>query len=138
MFIPIINGKWQYMNFKITNVCFISSYTYPCRRIKAIVYTMASSGILVGAWDHLKWGHIRPIQNNNNKDADEIIDEKLIVYAEYDEEYFTFISSEAWRALKDWMNYGEISGELINNYSWVMRDYIKCSLRTFIHQQLNL
>jgi hypothetical protein len=86
----------------------------------------------------ISWGHIRPIQNNNNKDADEIIDEKLIVYAEYDEEYFTFISSEAWRALKDWMNYGEISGELINNYSWVMRDYIKCSLRTFIHQQLNL
>ncbi len=34
---------------------------YPDRRIKAIVYTMASSGIRLGAWDYLRWGHIIPI-----------------------------------------------------------------------------
>ena len=39
----------------------------------------------------------------------------MIVYAGEDEEYFTFISPEAWRALKDWMNYRETSGEQINN-----------------------
>ena len=34
---------------------------YPDRRIKAIVYTMTSSGIRLGAWDYLRWEHIQPI-----------------------------------------------------------------------------
>jgi integrase len=90
---------------------------YPDRRIKAIVYTMASSGIRIGAWDYLQWGHIAPIEKNA-----EVVSAKMIVYAGDDEEYFTFISVEAWRALKEWMNYREISGEIINGESWVMRD----------------
>jgi hypothetical protein len=93
---------------------------YPDRRIKAIVYTMASSGIRIGAWDYLQWGHIRPIQNKK-KDG-EIVAAKMIVYAGEDDEYFTFISPEAWKALTDWIRYREASGELINNDSWVMRD----------------
>jgi hypothetical protein len=92
---------------------------YPDRRIKAIVYTMASSGIRIGAWDYLQLGHIRPIQKN--KDG-EIVAAKMIVYAGEDDEYFTFISPEAWKALTDWIRYREASGELINNDSWVMRD----------------
>jgi integrase len=90
---------------------------YPDRRIKAIVYTMASSGIRLGAWDYLQWGHIQPVERNG-----EVVAAKMIVYAGDEEEYFTFISPEAYRALKDWMNYRETSGEVINNYSWVMRD----------------
>lgn len=90
---------------------------YPDRRIKAIVYTMASSGIRIGAWDYLQWGHIRPIERNGKIDA-----AKLIVYAGEDDEYFTFISSENWKALREWVSYREASGELINNDSWVMRD----------------
>jgi len=34
---------------------------YPDRRIKPVVYTMASSGIRIGAWDGLQWKHIKPI-----------------------------------------------------------------------------
>ena len=35
---------------------------YPDRRIKPAVYIMASTGIRVGAWDYLKYGHITPIE----------------------------------------------------------------------------
>jgi hypothetical protein len=46
----------------------------------------------------------------------------MIVYAGEDEEYFTFISPEAWRALREWINYRETPGEIIKDDSWVMRD----------------
>jgi len=49
---------------------------YPDRRINAIVYTMASSGIRLGAWDYLRWGHIKPI-----KSKDIVIAAKITVYA---------------------------------------------------------
>jgi hypothetical protein len=90
---------------------------YPDRRIKAIVYTMASSGIRVGAWDYLQWGHIRPLERDGK-----VIAAKMIVYAGEDEEYFTFISPEALQALREWMTYRQTSGECITENSWVMRD----------------
>ncbi len=93
---------------------------YPDRRIKAIVYTMASSGIRLGAWDYLKWGHIRPISDNNDKEI--VVAAKIIVYSGEDEEYYSFISKEAFYALNEWIKYRENSGELINEDSWLMRD----------------
>ncbi len=90
---------------------------YPDRRLKAIIYTMASSGIRLGAWDYLKWGHIRPIENDGKVEA-----AKIIVYGGEEDEYFSFISKEAYQELVDWMKYREFSGELIDENSWVMRD----------------
>ena len=90
---------------------------YPDRRIKAIVYTMASSGIRIGAWDYLRWGHIRPIERDGK-----VIAAKMIVYAEEDEEYFTFISSQGWEALRNWIDTRQAAGETISDASWVMRD----------------
>ena len=90
---------------------------YPDRRIKPIVYTMTSSGIRVGAWDHLKWDHIRPIIKNGK-----LIAAKVIVYAGEDDQYFTFITAEAYTALDLWMKYRSNCGEQITNDSWVMRD----------------
>lgn len=40
---------------------------YPDRRIKPIVFTMASSGIPIGAFDYLKWKHIIPVQGKNGE-----------------------------------------------------------------------
>ncbi|MER5174410.1 MAG: hypothetical protein ABJB76_02120 [Candidatus Nitrosocosmicus sp.] len=92
---------------------------YPDRRIKAIVYTLTSSGIRLGAWNYLKWGHIRPIVE---KEGNSVAAAKIIVYAQEDEEYFTFISKEAYYSLKEWMRYREESGELVDENSWLMRD----------------
>lgn len=49
---------------------------YPDRRIKAIVYTMASLGIRLGAWDYFRWGNVQPILQEGN-----VIAAKIIVYA---------------------------------------------------------
>jgi hypothetical protein len=99
----------------IEEICKIIEY--PDRRIKPIVYTMTSSGIRVGAWDHLKWEHVRPIMKN-----DKLIAARVIVYAGEDDQYFTFITAEAYTALELWMKYRSNCGEQITNDSWVMRD----------------
>ena len=91
---------------------------YPDRRIKPIVFTMVSSGIRIGSWDYLRWKHISPVTN----DKDEIIAAKLIVYAGDPEEYYTFLTPEAYNSLKDWMDFRSSYGENITEESWVMRD----------------
>jgi integrase len=91
---------------------------YPDRRIKSIVYTMVSSGMRIGAWDFLKWKHITP-----HKDAKgEIVASRLTIYAGEPEEYYTFITPEAYNALLEWMNFRASYGEKITGESCVMRD----------------
>ncbi|MGB6627766.1 MAG: hypothetical protein WBE61_06520, partial [Nitrososphaeraceae archaeon] len=90
---------------------------YPDRRIKAIVYTMVSSGIRVGAWDYLRWGNIRPIEQDGK-----IVAARMVVYDGEDDAYITFITQSAYRELAQWMKYREEAGEKITGNSWVMRD----------------
>jgi hypothetical protein len=51
-----------------------------------------------------------------------LIAAKVIVYAGEDDQYFTFITAEAYTALELWMKYRSNCGEQITNDSWVMRD----------------
>ena len=88
---------------------------YPGRRIKGIVYTMASSGIRLGAWDYLRWKDIQPIEREGNTVA-----AKIDVYAMDDEEYFSFITLEVYYEIEKWMNYRQESVEQVNENSWVM------------------
>lgn len=90
---------------------------YPDRRIRPIIYTMISSGIRLGAWDYLKWKHIMPITREGH-----VIAAKIIVYAGDDEEYFSFISREAYVSLKEWMEYRTECGEDVTGESWLMRN----------------
>src|SRR5215207_1370149 len=89
---------------------------YPDRRIKGIVYTMASSGIRLGAWDYLRWKHIEPVKRGGK-----VVAAKIVVYAGDDEEYFSFITPEAYYQLENWMDYRRKSGEKIDGNSWLMR-----------------
>jgi hypothetical protein len=80
---------------------------------------MVSSGIRIGAWDYLQWKHISPISNNT---TGEIIAAKILVYPGDREEYYTFITPEAYNELKEWMDFRAGYGEKISGESWVMRD----------------
>jgi integrase len=91
---------------------------YPDRRIKPIVSTMVSSGIRIGAWDYLQWKHVSPITNAEG----ETVAAKLLAYAGDPEEYYSFITPEAYNSLREWMDFRASYGEKISGESWVMRD----------------
>jgi hypothetical protein len=90
---------------------------YPDRRIKPIVYTMLSSGIRVGAWEWLRWRDVIPVERDGK-----IVASKLLVYSGEPEQYFSFITSEAYFALKEWMDFRASHGEKVTKDSWLMRD----------------
>lgn len=91
---------------------------YPDRRVRPIVLVMISSGIRIGAFDSLRWKHVIPLQDDKGK----TVAAKIMVYPGDKEEYFTFITFEAYNALKDWMDFRESFGEKITGESWIMRD----------------
>jgi hypothetical protein len=86
---------------------------YPDVRIKPIILTMISSGIRIGAWDYLQWKYVVPTTNSENS----IVAAKIIIYAGEPESYYSFITPEAYNALKEWMKYREESGEIIDENS---------------------
>ena len=90
---------------------------YPDRRIKPIVYTMVSSGIRLGAFDYLRWGDVTRITKH-----DKIVAAKIVVYAGEDEEYFSFITKEAYDSLHEWMDCRKQCGETVDKDTWLMRN----------------
>jgi hypothetical protein len=63
----------------------------------------------------LKWKHIEPILRDNK-----IVAAKIIVHAGENEQYFSFMTPEAFQALQEWMDYRKKSGEDVNGESWLM------------------
>lgn len=91
---------------------------YPDRRIKPIVLVMLSSGIRVSSWDYLKWKDISVI----NKDTITVGAKMNVFNTKTRKYYFTFITVEAYNALKEWMDFRASFGEQISGESWIMRD----------------
>ncbi len=101
---------------------------YPDIRIRPIILTMISSGIRIGAWDYLRWKHIVPI---TSPEGTTIIAAKIVIYAGEPENYYSFITPEAYTALKEWMDFRSSYGEKITGDSWVMRDMWKTTNITY-------
>ncbi len=59
-----------------------------------------------------KWKHVKTYY-----EKDKLIAAKLQVYAGDTEEYYTFITPEAYKALSDWMNFRVSYGETITGES---------------------
>lgn len=96
-----------------------STLSYSDRRTKPAGLIMVSSGCRIGAFEYLNWGHIEPIKKS------EIVAAKIRIYAGTNEEYFAFITPEAYRAVEEYLNYRESEGEKIKDDSPVMRDLIR-------------
>src|SRR5215469_3276581 len=106
---------------------------YPDRRIKPLMLTTCASGIRVGAWEYLRWKHIEPIIRDGpnfkylkwdqfgDDDRSRVVAAKITVYAGENEQYFSFITPEAFEVLDEWMRYRKSGGEDINGESWLMR-----------------
>ena len=47
---------------------------------------------------------------------------KILVYADEPEQYYSFISAQAYYELKKWIDFRAMSGEKITEESWLMRD----------------
>ncbi len=91
---------------------------YPDRRIKPLVLVMLSSGIRVSSWDYMKWKDIKPIKKD-----DIIVAAKMNIFnTKTKKYYYTFITVEAYNALKEWMEFRSSFGEQITEISWIMRD----------------
>jgi integrase len=82
---------------------------------------MISSGIRVGAFETLRWKHIVPIKDGNEN----IVAAKMTIYPGDKEEYFKFITPEAYKAVKEWMDFRQSFGEKINRDSWVIETFGK-------------
>jgi integrase len=92
---------------------------FPDRRIGPLVLTLVSSGIRIGAFETLKWKHITPIYN---KDKSDLLAAKILVYPGDREQYYSFLTPEAYTSLEEWMKYRSKCGEEITKESYVMRD----------------
>jgi integrase len=109
----------QYANDRIPTVDEMRKLIqYPDRRIKLIILLSVSTGIRVGAWDFMKWKHINPMKDENGN----ILAAKLIVYPDEPEQYFTFMTPEAYSAVKEWMDFRASFGEEITGESWILRN----------------
>ena len=86
-------------------------------RFHAIILTMISGGIRIGAWDEINWGHVQPVYKE-----EKVVAAKLMIYPGDVEGYITFITPEAYGKLQEYVEMRERYGEKIASDSPLLRD----------------
>jgi hypothetical protein len=91
-------------------------------RVRPFVLVMSSCGMSVEAWEYLRWGHIQPHERDGK-----IVAAKMYVNVgkrstRKRRQYYTYITPEAYFAVKEWMDYRASCGEKIEKESLIMRD----------------
>jgi integrase len=96
----------------------------PDPRVHVMVLFGASSGIRFGAWSWMKWKHVQPVERSGK-----VVAAKLTVYAGEPEEYIAFVTPEAYRAAKSYMDFRDVHGEPIGPESPLLRNRFLVSVR---------
>ena len=65
----------------------------------------------VGGWRYLRWKHVIPLKDDKKDQV--VAAAKLIVYGDDNDEYYSFITPEAYFALKEYMDFRASYGERI-------------------------
>lgn len=74
--------------------------------IGPLVLTLVSSGIRIDAFETLKWKHITP---TFNKDKNEVIATKILVYPGNREQYYSFVTPEVYISLDELIGINNVS-----------------------------
>ncbi|MFY3740425.1 MAG: integrase [Candidatus Nitrosomirales archaeon] len=100
-------------------------------REKVVVLLLATAGMRIGAIPGLKIKHLKPIHLNN-----ELVASRITVYAGTKDEYYTYCTSECYRAIQKYIEYRKRNHEKVNEDSYVIRDKINTEVPTKVSKVL--
>jgi len=83
---------------------------YSNLQTRSMVLFMASGGMRIGALSNLTFRDLEPML-----DKGQLLACKVVIYRGTPDEYYTFITLEAYRTIKEYLAYSERSGERIHN-----------------------
>jgi len=86
-------------------------------RTKCIILICATSGIRVGAFEGMTYRDVIPV-----KDKTSLVGAKIIVYRGENEQYTTFVTSECFGIIQQYINARKAIGEIITASSPLIRD----------------